>query len=226
MVEQRGAGERLGTVDGGLFRQAAVGGLLGGLLLFLLLASYEATQHLGFASLLNFCFAAFVFKSARTAPMGSIGRAPMATHTAMPMATHSAAGMMQTGGMGGMMTGPIVASHVVVGGLLHAAMSIGAAVAFVLVLTIAIRAGLRLLSRPLAYVGAATIGGALLYVIMMYGVAPWLNTTITHFTPRVPFFLAHLVFGATVGGFVYWRRAYAATRHATVGTGELGYVGA
>jgi len=28
-----------------------------------------------------------------------------------------------------------------------------------------------------------------------------------NFTPRVPFFVSHLLFGATVGGWVYWRTA-------------------
>jgi hypothetical protein len=51
--------------------------------------------------------------------------------------------------------------------------------------------------------GAA--GGAILYVIMMEAVAPHLNRTIVDFTPRAPFFLAHLLFGAGVGGYVYWR---------------------
>jgi hypothetical protein len=34
-----------------------------------------------------------------------------------------------------------------------------------------------------------------------------LNRTIVDFTPRAPFFLAHLLFGAVVGGYVYWRAA-------------------
>jgi len=37
----------------------------------------------------------------------------------------------------------------------------------------------------------------------MYGFAPLWNTEIVDFTPRVPFFVSHLLFGAVVGGWVY-----------------------
>ena len=104
-----------------------------------------------------------------------------------------------------MMNEPLSASHVIVGGLLHLAMSALAGVAFAVVLAVLIRAGLRMLATPAGYVAAATAGGALLYGVMMYGFAPLWNTEIVNFTPRVPFFLSHLLFGAAVGGWVYWR---------------------
>jgi len=65
------------------------------------------------------------------------------------------------------------------------------------------------LSTPVGYLLGSTAGGAILYLIMMEAVAPHLNRTIVDFTPRTPFFLAHLVFGAVVGGYVYWRCAAA-----------------
>jgi hypothetical protein len=40
---------------------------------------------------------------------------------------------------------------------------------------------------------------------MLYGFAPLWNTEIVNFTPRVPFFFSHVLFGAVVGGWVYWR---------------------
>src|SRR6266478_8918932 len=40
---------------------------------------------------------------------------------------------------------------------------------------------------------------------MLYGFAPLWNTEIVNFTPRVPFFLSHLLFGVTVGGWVNWQ---------------------
>ena len=52
-------------------------------------------------------------------------------------------------------------------------------------------------------------GGALLYVIMLYGFAPLWNTDIVNFTLRVPFFISHLLFGAAVGGWVCWQLGYA-----------------
>jgi pimeloyl-ACP methyl ester carboxylesterase len=105
----------------------------------------------------------------------------------------------------GMSTGPIVTSHVVVGGLLHLAMSIGAGIAFALALALLIRVGMRILANPTMYILGGAAGGALLYVIMMEAVAPSLNRTIVDFTPRTPFFLAHLTFGAIVAAWVYWR---------------------
>ncbi len=58
---------------------------------------------------------------------------------------------------------------------------------------------LRLLSSPAGYVTAAAAGGALLYVIIEYEIAPLWNTKIVNFTPQVPFFLSHLLFGRRSG---------------------------
>jgi hypothetical protein len=108
----------------------------------------------------------------------------------------------------GMMTmgGSTPASHLAVGSILHAAMSATAGVAFAIALALLIRAGLHVLSTPVGYIVGGAAGGALLYLIMMYLVAPSLNTNISDFTPRGPFFLAHLVYGVTVAAFVYWRQ--------------------
>jgi hypothetical protein len=105
-----------------------------------------------------------------------------------------------------MMGGSTPGSHLAVGSILHAAMSATAGVAFAIALALLIRGGLHGLASPIGYVGGGAAGGALLYLIMMYLVAPTLNTNISDFTPRGPFFLAHLVYGATVTAFVYWRQ--------------------
>ena len=119
------------------------------------------------------------------------------------MASHAAMGHHGMGAAA-MMNQPLVASHAIVGGLLHLAMSAGAGMAFAVVLALLIRSGVRVLATPAGYTAAAVAGGALLYVIMMYGFAPLWNTEIVDFTPRVPFFVSHLLFGATVGGWVSW----------------------
>jgi hypothetical protein len=186
---------RLSTIRLPLLLNAAIGGLLGGLVLFAIMASYNAANGMGFWAILNSCFAAFVFKSARMEPMH-----------AMP--GHH---MMSTGG------DHIVTSHVIVGGLLHVAMSIGAGVAFAVALALLIRAGFRQFAHPLLYVLGGAAGGALLYLIMMEGVAPRMNRTIVEFTPRLPFFLAHLAFGATVAAYTYWRTT-GGTAHAPTGS--------
>jgi hypothetical protein len=207
----------LARIDLQLLRTAAIGGLLGGLVMFFLVAGYNASAGMGFLTILNVCFAAWVFR-------GTTMGAAMPTEHGMTM-HHKAMGMhhkamgkhamgmhhtvgMQHHAMGtAMMNEPLSASHVIVGGLLHLAMSAVAGAAFAVVLALLIRAGARALAAPAGYVAAAVAGGALLYVIMMYGFAPVWNTEIVNFTPRVPFFVSHLLFGATVGGWVYWRLA-------------------
>ena len=82
---------------------------------------------------------------------------------------------------------------------------------FALALAVCIRAGAAPLATALGYTLAATVGGGLLYVVMMYAVAPSLNTEITEFTARVPFLIAHLAFGAVTGAFIYWRTTRTAT---------------
>src|SRR5215472_12216670 len=217
----------LARIDRRLLSTAAVAGLLGGLVMFFLMAGYNASAGMGFLTILNVCFAAWVFRGTTMAAMPSEHMATsaskkMASHHAMasPMPTRSAmAGAMPTHsamaghaamgheamGAAAMMNQPLLASHVIVGGLLHLAMSAFAGVTFAVVLAVLIRAGLRVLATPAGYVTAAAAGGALLYVVMLYGFAPLWNTEIVNFTPRVPFFFSHLLFGATVGGWVYWR---------------------
>jgi len=170
----------LARVEPRLVGTAAVGGLLGGLVMFLVMAGYNASAGMGFLTILNVCFAAWVFR-----------------------------GTAMTTAMAATMNEPLSASHIIVGGLLHLAMSAFAGAAFAVVLALLIRAGVRVLATPAGYVTAAAAGGALLYVIMLYGFAPLWNTEIVNFTPRGPFFLSHLLFGATVGGWVYWKLAHA-----------------
>lgn len=195
-------------VDGTLLRLAVSGGLLGGAALILVMGVYEAVTGAGFASILDFCFAAFVFPTGGSAAMTSMSHTGTSAMSTTSSAMGSPTGSAAASGMSSAnsMNGPLVASHLAVGAALHVGMSILAGVAFVLVLALLIRSGIRVLSSPAGYVTGGILGGALLYVIMMYLVAPSLNPTIENFTPRIPFFLAHLLFGAIVAGFVYWRR--------------------
>ena len=199
----------LARIEPRLLRTAAIGGLLGGLLMFLLMAGYNASAGMGFWTILNVCFAAWVFRgTAMTTAMPAEHHA-MGMHHVMGM-HHAATGMHHhVMGAAATMNEPLSASHIIVGGLLHLAMSAFAGAAFAVVLAVLIRAGVRVLATPAGYVTAAAAGGALLYVIMLYGFAPLWNTEIVNFTPRGPFFLSHLLFGATVGGWVYWKLAHA-----------------
>jgi hypothetical protein len=225
---------RLSHIDRGLIATAAIGGLLGGAALFLFMGGYYSANSVGFTSMLSFCFAGFVYKLS-SASMGEMAGSPNMSHSGTPMAgsettmagAHTT--MPMTGsettmagahttmpmagnhatvashGMGMMMGGSTPTSHLVVGSILHTAMSATAGVAFAIALAVLIRAGLGLLATPVGYVLGGAAGGALLYLIMVYAVSPSLNTNISDFTPRGPIFIAHLVFGATVAGFVYWR---------------------
>jgi hypothetical protein len=221
------AAGNLERIDRGLLADGAVGGLLGGLLLFLFMGGYYRANQVGFTSMLSFCFAGFVYSTSSSGMGQMVGahssmsmtgsETTMAgAHSSMPM-TGSATTMAGAHAMGathaagashgmGMMMGSAPASHLAVGALLHTAMSATAGVAFAVALAVLIRAGFGLLATPVGYVLGGSAGGALLYVIMVYAVAPALNTNISDFTPRGPFFIAHLVYGATVAAFVYWRR--------------------
>jgi len=206
----------LARIDTRLLRTAAVGGLLGGLVMFLLVASYNASSGMGFLTIVNVCFAAWVFRGTAMTAMPAAHHAMGMHHKAMGMHHHAMGMHHHAMGMHhhamsstAMMNQPLLASHLIVGGLLHLAMSAFAGAAFAVALAVLIRAGLRVLDTPAGYVTAAVGSGALLYVIMMYGFAPLWNTEIVNFTPRVPFFISHLLFGAIVGGWVYWQLGHA-----------------
>ena len=205
-----GAIPAVARIEPRLLGTAAVGGLLGGLVMFFLMAGYNASAGMGFWTILNVCFAAWVFRGTAMTAMPAEHHAMGMHHKAMGMHHEAAMGMHHHAmGAAAMMSQPLSASHVIVGGLLHLAMSAFAGAAFAAVLAVLIRAGVRVLATPAGYVTAASGGGALLYVLMLYVFAPLWNTEIVHFTPRVPFFLSRLLFGATVGGWVYWSLAQA-----------------
>ncbi|MHB1487826.1 MAG: hypothetical protein ACYCS7_13165 [Acidimicrobiales bacterium] len=223
MAPQLDAPHRLAIIDRSLLWSGATAGLLGGAALFLIMGGYYASEGMGFASMLNACFAAFVFSSATAAAappgqkeMTGAGAGSMTHETTTSSAmAHTGTTMAPTHAMSSThtmtMATPIVSSHLAVGSALHVGMSVLAGAAFVIVLGLLIRAGIRQLASPTGYVLGGLAGGGLLYTVMMYAVAPSLNTTIVDFTPRVPFFIAHLAFGATVGAFVYWRRRHVAS---------------
>jgi hypothetical protein len=211
MADSTASLSALARIGPRLLGTAAVGGLLGGLVMFLVVAGYNASSGMGFLTILNVCFAAWVFRGTTMAAAMPAEHHAMGVHHAAVGMHHEAMGMHQHAmGAAAMMNEPLSASHVIVGGLLHTAMSAVAGAAFAVVLAVLIRAGMRVLATPAGYVTAAAAGGALLYVVMLYVFAPLWNTEIVHFTPRVPFFLSHLLFGATVGGWVYRRLAHTA----------------
>lgn len=75
LTAQTGVPVRVGRVDACLVRHGAVGGLLGGLVLFAVMAIYNAMTGMGFWSILNACLAVFVFPSARMMPEPATAKA-------------------------------------------------------------------------------------------------------------------------------------------------------
>src|SRR6516225_2118981 len=99
----------LARIEPRLLGTAAVGGLLGGLVMFFLMAGYNASAGMGFLTILNVCFAAWVFRgAAMTAAMpataGTMHHEAMGTHHMAMGMHHEAMGMHHAMGTATMMT--------------------------------------------------------------------------------------------------------------------------
>ncbi len=168
------------TVDGRFIGLAAIGGAAGGVVMAMWMMIYSAATGNGFWTPLNVCMASFVYRS----------DAQMMVHD-----------MMMHPGMS--MNEPVQASHLAVGFLVHMAFSIVVGVAFALVILFATRAfRLQLLTTRYGYVGAAVIGGLILYALMMYLILPapiGANPVIPDATPRGAFIIGHVLYGITFG---------------------------
>lgn len=168
------------AIDSRFVGLAAVSGGAAGVVMAMWMMIYSAATNNGFWTPLNVCMASFIYRS----------DAQMMLHD-----------MMMHPGMS--MNEPVQASHLAVGFLVHMGFSIVVGVAFALVIYIATR----LLRSPLlttrpGYVGAAVIGGLILYALMMYVILPapiGANPVIPDFTPRGAFIVGHVLYGATFG---------------------------
>jgi hypothetical protein len=169
-----------GAVDGRFIGLAAIGGAAGGVVMAMWMMIYSAATGNGFWTPLNVCMASFVYRA----------DAQMMVHE-----------MMMHPGMS--MNEPVQASHLAVGFLVHMAFSIVVGVAFALVILFATRAfRWQLLTTRYGYVGAAVIGGLLLYALMMYLILPppiGANPVIPDMTPRGTFIIGHVLYGITFG---------------------------
>jgi hypothetical protein len=167
-------------VDGRFVGLAAVSGAAGGVVMAMWMMLYSAATNNGFWTPLNVCMASFVYRS----------DAQMMLHD-----------MMMHPGMS--MNEPVQASHLAVGFLVHMGFSIVVGIAFALVIYL----GIHLLRLPLlvtryGYVGAAVIGGFILYALMMYVILPapiGANPVIPDMTPRGAFIIGHVLYGLAFG---------------------------
>jgi hypothetical protein len=159
---------------------AAVSGAAGGAVMAMWMMIYSAATNNGFWTPLNVCMASFVYRS----------DAQMMLHD-----------MMMHPGMS--MNEPVQASHLAVGFLIHMGFSIVVGIAFAFVIYFGIRVlRLAVLTTRHGYVGAAVIGGLILYALMMYLILPapiGANPVIPDMTPRGAFVIGHVLYGLTFG---------------------------
>jgi hypothetical protein len=93
---------------------------------------------------------------------------------------------------------PVSAGQVAVGTIPHFAFAAFLGVAFAAVIGAAAWARVPEMRSPAGIVTAGVIGGAIVYVIMRWGLLPPVNPPMA-FVPQLAFFLAHLLFGLIVG---------------------------
>jgi hypothetical protein len=93
---------------------------------------------------------------------------------------------------------PVSAGQVVAGTILHFAFAAFLGVAFAAVIGAAAWARVPGMRSPAGIISAGVIGGAIVYVIMRWGLLPSANPLMA-FVPQIAFFLAHLLFGLVVG---------------------------
>lgn len=168
------------SIDSRFVGLAAVSGAAGGVVMAMWMMIYSAATNNGFWTPLNVCMASFIYRS----------DAQMMMHDMMMHPSMS-------------MNEPVQASHLAVGFLVHMGFSIVVGVAFALVIYFATRLlRLTLLTTRFGYVGAAVIGGLILYALMMYVILPapiGANPLIPDFTPRGAFIIGHILYGLTFG---------------------------
>jgi hypothetical protein len=93
---------------------------------------------------------------------------------------------------------PVSAGHVVAGTILHFAFAAFLGLAFAAVIGAAAWVRVPGLRTPGGIISAGVIGGAIVYVIMRWGLLPPVNPLMA-FVPQTAFFLAHLLFGLVAG---------------------------
>lgn len=108
-----------------------------------------------------------------------------------------------------MSTMPLDAGHMAVGLVLHFAFSMFLGIAFFAILGALAWFAPRALRTRMLFMASGVIGGAVVYVVMRFGLLPSTNP-LMGFVPQIAFFIAHLLFGLVVGmGFAlaYERRS-------------------
>jgi len=170
-TQERGAVPSRVLIVGGL------SGLIAGIAMGTFMMIDSAATGMGFWSPLEVCMASFVYRSE-----AAMIEKEMMMHPGAPM-----------------MMGPLNVGHLAVGALLHMGFSIVVGLAFALILFALARSGVSLVRSWLGFVAASVVGAGALYFVMMYLILPWANPLMCNATPRTPFFISHLLYGAVFG---------------------------
>ena len=93
---------------------------------------------------------------------------------------------------------PVSAAHVLVGAVLHFAYAGFLGVLFAMVIAAAMMMRVPLTRTAGGVTAAGVAGGAIVYVVMRWGLLPSVNPLMA-FVPQTAFFLAHLLFGLVAG---------------------------
>ena len=93
---------------------------------------------------------------------------------------------------------PVSAAHVLVGAVLHFVYAGFLGVLFAMVIAAAMMMRVPLMRTAGGVIAAGVAGGAIVYIVMRWGLLPSVNPLMA-FVPQTAFFLAHLLFGLVVG---------------------------
>ena len=93
---------------------------------------------------------------------------------------------------------PVSAAHVLAGAVLHFAYAGFLGVLFAMVIAAAMMMRVPLMRTAGGVIAAGVAGGAIVYIVMRWGLLPPVNPLMA-FVPQTAFFLAHLLFGLVVG---------------------------
>ena len=93
---------------------------------------------------------------------------------------------------------PVSAAHVLVGAVLHFVYAGFLGVLFAMVIAAAMMMRVPLMRTAGGVIAAGVAGGAIVYIVMRWGLLPPVNPLMA-FVPQTAFFLAHLLFGLVVG---------------------------
>ncbi len=225
---------RAGSMARRLAGAGVLAGLLGGLAMIVVMILVMGAAGMGYATPLNVGIhlpAAMAPQVMAAAASGHVSPALMSQLQPMLMTMHLPPPTVT--GVGALMSGhatnaqvagllsmlspsaratvmsgmPVSASHVLVGAVLHFAYAGFLGVLFAMVIAAAMMMRVPLMRTAAGVTATGVIGGAVVYIVMRWGLLPSVNPMMA-LVPQTAFFLSHLLFGLVVGVVlaVFFRR--------------------